>query len=152
MQITDTYMLLCVWSLFTCFFFDPKIFLEVSSFFHVHNWVFRLLCSCILSEPDRNYSWHCQQLSILFLHRDFRFGNRCSTVISWWIDSSLKWYKHKWMHIWILGCFGGVFFLQRKFCLVSHVCLIHKGISSLNSFRYLKISLYIFMVELECFK
>lgn len=47
---------------------------------------------------------------------------------------------------------SGVFFLQSKFWLVNHICLILKGISSLNSFRYLKISLYIFMEEPECFK
>lgn len=55
------------------------------------------------------------------------------------------------MHIRILD-FGGVFFLQSKFWLVYHTCLIHMGISSVNSFRYLKISLYIFIVDPECFQ
>lgn len=131
----------CVSEFFIRFFFYPKIVLEVSSFFHVHNWAdcfvpafYLNLIGITLNTVNSPTFFSYIEISDL--------GTNVVQVF----------HKRTWMNIWILSCFGGVFFLQSKFWLINHICLNHNSISSLNSFRYLKTSLNIFKVEPECFK
>lgn len=53
-----------------------------------------------------------------------------------------------------LVCFFFFFWKVNPGLLVNCICLIHifLSVSSVNSFRNLKVNMYVFMVESECFK